>query len=142
MFPKAHAAAYVMSAIRLGWYKVHIPIAFYCSMFTTAPGGFDAEIVGKGRSHVIATIKDIEKRGKNNATPNELASIPSLQLANECMDGELFKIQPGYNGISWLEGGTDEEGNAIESAPHPKQRVLLNMPEGVSVGDFVRRSIK
>ncbi len=84
MFPKAHAAAYVMSAIRLGWYKVHIPIAFYCSMFTVAPGGFDAEIVGKGRSHVVATIKDIEKRGKE-ASPKEQASIPSLQLANECM---------------------------------------------------------
>ena len=85
MFPKAHAAAYVMSAIRLGWYKVHIPKAFYCAMFTTAPGGFDAEIVGKGRAHVVSTIKDIEKRGKNNATPIEIASIPSLQLANECM---------------------------------------------------------
>jgi DNA polymerase-3 subunit alpha (Gram-positive type) len=84
MFPKAHAAAYVMSAIRLGWYKVHIPIAFYCAMFTVAPGGFDAAIIGKGRGAVVATIKDIEKRGKE-ATPNEIASIPSLQLANECM---------------------------------------------------------
>ncbi|MBE6592998.1 MAG: PolC-type DNA polymerase III [Ruminococcaceae bacterium] len=84
MFPKAHAAAYVMSAIRLGWYKVHIPIAFYCAMFTVAPGGFDAETVGKGRAHVMATIKDIEKRGKE-ASPKEIASIPSLQLANECM---------------------------------------------------------
>lgn len=84
MFPKAHAAAYVMSAIRLGWYKVHIPIAFYCSMFTVAPGGFDAEIIGKGRSNVVVTIKDIEKRGKE-ASPKESASIPSLQLANECM---------------------------------------------------------
>lgn len=84
MFPKAHAAAYVMSAIRLGWYKVHIPIAFYCAMFTVAPGGFDAETVGKGRTHVMATIKDIEKRGKE-ASPKETASIPSLQLANECM---------------------------------------------------------
>ncbi len=84
MFPKAHAAAYVMSAIRLGWYKVHIPIAFYCAMFTVAPGGFDAETVGKGRAHVMATIKDIEKRGKE-ASPKETASIPSLQLANECM---------------------------------------------------------
>ncbi len=84
MFPKAHAAAYVMSAIRLGWYKVHIPIAFYCAMFTVAPGGFDAEIIGGGRSHVVATIKDIEKRGKE-PSPKEQASIPSLQLANECM---------------------------------------------------------
>ena len=84
MFPKAHAAAYVMSAIRLGWYKVHIPIAFYCAMFTVAPGGFDAAIVGKGRANVVSTIKDIEKRGKE-ASPKEIASIPSLQLANECM---------------------------------------------------------
>ena len=84
MFPKAHAAAYVMSAIRLGWYKVHIPIAFYCAMFTVAPGGFDAEIVGKGRANVMSTIRDIEKRGKE-ASPKEIQSIPSLQLANECM---------------------------------------------------------
>ena len=84
MFPKAHAAAYVMSAIRLGWYKVHIPLAFYCAMFTVAPGGFDAEIVMGGRGKVIETIKDIEKRGKE-ASPKEQASIPSLQLTNEAM---------------------------------------------------------
>ncbi len=84
MFPKAHAAAYVMSAIRLGWYKVHIPIAFYCAMFTVAPGAFDAEVVMRGRSGVVATIKDIEKRGKE-ASPKEQSSIPVLQLINECM---------------------------------------------------------
>ena len=84
MFPKAHAAAYVMSAIRLGWYKVHIPIAFYCAMFTVAPGAFDAEIVMKGKAGVVATIKDIEKRGKE-ASPKEQSSIPVLQLINECM---------------------------------------------------------
>ena len=84
MFPKAHAAAYVMSAIRLGWYKVHEPIAFYCAMFTVAPGGFDAEIVMGGKSKVVATIKDIEKRGKE-ASPKEQQSIPTLQLVNEAM---------------------------------------------------------
>ncbi len=84
MFPKAHAAAYVMSAIRLGWYKVHIPIAFYSAMFTVAPAGFDATIVSKGRQNVMATIKDIEKRGKE-ASPKEQDSVPSLKLANECM---------------------------------------------------------
>ena len=83
MFPKAHAAAYVMSAIRLGWYKVHMPIAFYCAMFTVAPNGFDAEIVAKGKAHLVNYIKDIEKRGKD-ASPKEQGMIPSLQLANEC----------------------------------------------------------
>jgi len=84
MFPKAHAAAYVMSAIRLGWYKVHIPLAFYCSMFTVAPGGFDAQLVMGGRSKIRSTIKEIEKLGKD-ATPKEQQSIPVLQLINEAM---------------------------------------------------------
>ena len=84
MFPKAHAAAYVMSAIRLAWYKIHIPIAFYCAMFTVAPGGFDATIVMKGKQNVMNTFKDIEKRGKE-ASPKEQASVASLQLTNECM---------------------------------------------------------
>ena len=84
MFPKAHAAAYVMSAIRLGWYKVHIPLAFYCSMFTVAPGGFDAEIVMGGKPRVRATIQEIEKLGKE-ATPKEQQSIPTLLLINEAM---------------------------------------------------------
>ena len=84
MFPKAHASAYVMSAIRLGWYKVHMPIAFYCAMFTVAPGGFDAKIVMGGRHKVVATIKDIEARGKE-ASAKEQSSVSSLQLINECM---------------------------------------------------------
>lgn len=84
MFPKAHAAAYVMSAIRLGWYKVHMPIVFYAAMLTVAPGGFDAEIVGKGRQAVRNTIKDIESRGKD-ATAKEQGMVSVLQLANECM---------------------------------------------------------
>ena len=85
MFPKAHAAAYVMSAIRLGWYKVNQPVAFYCAMFTVAPGGFDAEIVMRGKQAVKDTIKDIERRGKE-ASPKEQASVASLQLINECME--------------------------------------------------------
>ena len=92
MFPKAHAAAYVMSAIRLGWYKVHIPIAFYCAMFTVSPGGFDAEIVMGGKKKVHDTIKDIEKRGKE-ASPKEQASIPTLQLVNEAL-ARGFKFLP------------------------------------------------
>ena len=84
LFPKAHAAAYVMAAIRLAWYKVHQPVAFYCSMFTVAPNGFDATVVRGGKSNVVAVLRDIQKRGKE-ASPKEQASIPVLQLINEAM---------------------------------------------------------
>ena len=84
LFPKAHAAAYVMSAIRLAWYKVHKPVEFYCTMFTVAPNGFDAQIVMGGKSNVVAVMRDIQKRGKE-ASPKEQASITVLQLINEAM---------------------------------------------------------
>ena len=84
LFPKAHAAAYVMSAIRLAWYKVHQPVAFYCTMFTVAPNGFDASIVRGGKNNVVAVMRDIQRRGKE-ASPKEQASISTLQLINEAM---------------------------------------------------------
>ena len=84
LFPKAHAAAYVMSAIRLAWYKVHQPVAFYCTMFTVAPNGFDAQVVIKGKQNVIAHMRDIQKRGKE-ASQKEQSSVPVLQLIVEAM---------------------------------------------------------
>ncbi|MBQ9760038.1 MAG: PolC-type DNA polymerase III [Clostridia bacterium] len=84
LFPKAHAAAYVMSAIRLAWYKVHKPVEFYCTMFTVAPNGFDATIVMGGKANVVAVMRDIQRRGKE-ASPKEQASVTVLQLINEAM---------------------------------------------------------
>ncbi len=84
MFPKAHAAAYVMSAIRLGWYKIYYPMEFYAAFLTVAPGGFDAEIVAGGKRMVYDTIAAIEKKG-NEATQKEADTVTTLQLVGECM---------------------------------------------------------
>ena len=84
MFPKAHAAAYVMSAIRLGWYKIHYPMEFYAAFLSVAPGGFDAEIVMKGKNAVFSTIAELQKKG-NDATQKEAEMITTLQLVGECL---------------------------------------------------------
>ncbi len=84
MFPKAHAAAYVMSAIRLAWYKVHMPIMFYCAMFTAAGGEVDSEIVMGGKRKVRMVIDEIERKGRE-ATAKEKGQVSTLMLVNECL---------------------------------------------------------
>ena len=84
MFPKAHAAAYDMSAIRLGWYKIYYPMEFYAAFLSVAPGGFDAEIVGRGYEGVNAAITEIEKKG-NEATAKESETCQTLYLVREAM---------------------------------------------------------
>ena len=84
IFPKAHAAAYVMSAIRLAWYKIYYPMEFYAAFLTVAPGGFDAEIVGQGYNGVARTIKEIEDKG-NEATAKENETLSTLQLVREAL---------------------------------------------------------
>ncbi len=84
MFPKAHAAAYVMSAIRLGWYKIYYPMEFYAAFLSVAPGGFDAQIVMGGLSRIDATLKEIEEKG-NEATQKEAEQVTTLLLVKESL---------------------------------------------------------
>lgn len=66
-----------------------------------------------------------------------------VEQKNKFTCGETLQwMAPGKITEFVCEGMTDEEGNALTAAPHPKQRVLLPMPEGVRVGDFIRRRVK
>ncbi len=84
MFPKAHAAAYVMSAIRLAWYKVHMPIMFYCAMFTATVNDINAELVMGGRRSIRMFIDEIDKKGRE-ASATEKGQASALLLVNECL---------------------------------------------------------
>ncbi len=84
MFPKAHAAAYMISALRLGWYKVHRPIEYYAAYFTVRNDNFDGATLMKGRDAVRSKIAAINAKGFE-ATAKEKAEVPMLQIMNEML---------------------------------------------------------
>ncbi len=84
MFPKAHAAAYVISAIKLGWYKVYRPLEFYCAYFTARPEDVDVPTIIKGHAAVKAAMAEIRAKGKE-ATKKELDVYDNLLIFNEMM---------------------------------------------------------
>ncbi|MBE6657069.1 MAG: PolC-type DNA polymerase III [Ruminococcaceae bacterium] len=93
MFPKAHAAAYVMQAIQFAWYKVHRPLEFYAAYFTAAPDGFDGEIVMRGRSGVVAKIGEIREKGME-ATQKETDVEDALKIVMESMARGIRYLPP------------------------------------------------
>ena len=84
MFPKAHAVAYDISAIRLGWYKIYRPLEFYAAYFTVAPGGFESSMVEGGKRGILDRLAAIEEKGMD-ATQKEKDQVVALQLAYECL---------------------------------------------------------
>lgn len=84
MFPKAHAAAYVISALKIGWYKVHKPLEYYCAYFTARPEDVDVDTLLKGHTAVKSLIADIAAKGKE-ASKKELDIYNNLLIFNEMM---------------------------------------------------------
>lgn len=83
MFPKAHAAAYVMMALRIAWFKVHYPSAFYATYFSVAVDDFDADFIAKGSGMIRAKVKELEQKPKNDVTQKDKDLIIILEAANE-----------------------------------------------------------
>lgn len=108
MFPKAHAAAYMISALRLGWYKVHKPTEYYAAYFTVRNDNFDGATLLKGRQAVQDKIRMINDKGFE-ASAKEKQEISFLQIMNEMLargvevlpvdiyrsDAKRFKIENG-----------------------------------------------
>ncbi len=82
MFPKAHAAAYVISAFRVAYFKVHHPLWYYCSYFSVRVDDFDIETMIKGYDAIKDKIVELEAKGKE-ATNKETNIIETLKIALE-----------------------------------------------------------
>ncbi len=82
MFPKAHAAAYVMMGFRIAWFKVYEPLAYYAAFFSIRATAFDYEKMCQGRAHLDAEINLIKKKG-NEATNKEQDMLRDMKIVQE-----------------------------------------------------------
>ncbi|PKK39123.1 DNA polymerase III alpha subunit [Clostridiaceae bacterium JG1575] len=84
MFPKGHAVAYVTSAVRIGWYKVHRPAYYYAAYFSIRAKEFDLEVALRGENAVRDEKYRIQELGKK-ATPKEQGLYGTLELVFEML---------------------------------------------------------
>ena len=86
MFPKAHAAAYMIATLRLGWYKVHRPVEYYAAYFTVRSEDFDGATAVQGKAAVQRRMKELEQKQKEHlATAKEEAAYSTFQIINEML---------------------------------------------------------
>ena len=82
MFPKGHAVAYVMMAVRIAYFKVYYPAAYYTTYFTVRADDFDADLICKGEAVINAKMKEINALG-NAVSQKEKGLLTILELSYE-----------------------------------------------------------
>src|SRR5690606_8650758 len=84
MFPKAHAAAYVMMAFRIAYFKVHYPEAFYAAYLSVRAEEYDADLVVQGREAIRRAIEAVERKGAE-ATARDKSLVTIMEVVLEAM---------------------------------------------------------
>ncbi|MFD1672845.1 PolC-type DNA polymerase III [Agrilactobacillus yilanensis] len=85
MFPKAHATAYILMALRIAYFKVYFPVIYYCAYLSVRADDFDLEVMASGKEAVKARMKEINDKGRD-ASQKEKNLLTVLEIANECLE--------------------------------------------------------
>lgn len=82
MFPRAHAAAYVMMALRIAYCKVFYPLAYYAAYYSIRASAFSYEIMCQGKAHLLEVMEDYNKR-RDTLTPKEQSTLDDCLIVRE-----------------------------------------------------------
>ena len=82
MFPKAHAAAYVMMAYRIAWYKIYHPLAYYAAFFSIRATSFSYELMCMGKERLEFYMAEIRRKG-DAATKKEQDTLKDMKIVQE-----------------------------------------------------------
>ena len=93
MFPKAHAAAYVLMALRIAYFKVHHPILYYATYFTVRASDFDLMSMTKGSATIRSQIQEISAKGLDS-TPKERNLLTVLEITLEMYERGFSIVKP------------------------------------------------
>lgn len=140
MFPKAHAAAYVLMAVRIAYFKVHHALLYYAAYFTVRADDFDIDTMIKGSTAIRAVMDDISSKGLD-ASPKEKNLLTVLELALEmCERGYSFQKVDLYRS-SASEFIID--GNSLippfNSIPGLGTNAALNIVKAREEGEFLSK---
>ncbi len=144
MFPKAHAAAYVIAAMRLAWYKIYYPKEYYATYMTVRGEDLDTVAIMNGREAVKAVMNEIKAKG-NEATAKEENMYVAMQVVNEMMvrgveflpvdiyksEASVYKIEDGKIRLPFLSmAGTGESAaKALADAKNDGQGEYASVEE-------------
>ena len=92
MFPKAHAAAYVMMAWRIAYCKIHYPLAYYGAFFSIRAKAFSYEIMCQGQKHLESVMVDYKKR-QDTLSNKEKDAMGDMRIVQE-MYARGFEFEP------------------------------------------------
>ena len=131
MFPKAHAAAYVMMAWRIAYCKIFHPLAYYAAFFSIRATSFSYELMCQGKDKLEHFLADYERR-KDSLTKKEQDTVKDMKIVQEMYargfeflpldlftaQAHLFQIMDGklMPALDSIEGLGDKAAEAVEEA--------------------------
>ncbi|WP_278381821.1 PolC-type DNA polymerase III, partial [Clostridium tyrobutyricum] len=140
MFPKGHAVAYVMMAVRIAYFKVYYPKAYYATYFTVRADEFDVDIIIKGEESIKRKMDEIYTMG-NNVTQKEKGLLTILELSYEMYKRKIKFLPVDIYKSDAVKFLIEDEGiripiNALQGIG---ENAAKNIVKGREQGEFISK---